>query len=157
MLILNHTYTSSINPLSLRDALPIWNVANSADEFECRLVAVDAAKVRGRANGSANVAAEREVSESGSERGCSATGGTAGRARKIPRVVGGAVDGVVALQIGEGDGNVRFSDDDGAGAENAIDGDGVVLGSKIFGLDDAGGGGHAFHAVAFLDGDWHAV
>src|SRR5689334_24499409 len=85
MLILNHTYTSSINPLSLRDALPIWNVANSADEFECRLVAVDAAKVRGRANGSANVAAEREVSESGSERGCSATGGTSGRARKIDR------------------------------------------------------------------------
>ena len=132
-------------------------MADGADQLQCGLVAVDAAEVRRNANGAANVAAERQMAEAGRQRRRAAARGTARRSLQVPGIVGGPVDGVVTLQIGQHHRNIGLAYHDGARAQDAIHRDGVLLRTKVFVLRQAGGSRHAFHPVALFDGDGHAV
>ena len=75
-----------------------------------RLVAVDAAEMRGIADRAADIRSALERREAGRERGRRATRGTARRVPVLPGIVGRAVDLVVALEVGEGERDVRLAE-----------------------------------------------
>src|SRR5260370_10003535 len=120
-------------------------------------MAVHAAKMRWNPNRSTDVTAKREMAESGRESRGAAARRTAGRAGEVPRIIRRAVDRVVALQIGEHHGHIGFPRDDRAGFKKSVDGDGILLRAKVRILRNAGGGGHAFHAIAFFHSDRNTV
>jgi hypothetical protein len=120
------------------------------------LVAVNAAKVRRHAQRAADIGTERQRSEAGSECRRRAAGGAAGRTAHVPRIVRGAVDVVVALPVGEHQRHVGLAKDDGAGALEAGDREGVLLRHKALGRHDAPGRRQAGDIEGFLDRDRQA-
>src|SRR5690606_7571206 len=82
-----------------------------------RLVAENTAIMRGIADGGTNIAAGFERGEPRGQRRCRAAGGATRRARKIPGIIGGAVDGVESLPIRKIERHVRFAEKDRASGQ----------------------------------------
>ena len=74
----------------------------------------------------------------------------------VPGVGGGAVDGVVALPVGEIDGDVGLAEDDRSGRLQAPNGDGGDGDLLVLQFRVASGGGEALDVEAFLDGGGNA-
>ncbi len=108
-----------------------------------RLVPVDAAVVRGIADRGADVAAELEAREPRRERRRRAAGGPAGRAQQVPGIVGGAVDRVEALPVGEQHRDIGLAEDDGARALQALHRKRVLACHVVLEFRHAPGGGPA--------------
>ena len=122
-----------------------------------RLVTEDAAVVRGVADGGADIAARLEAGEACGQGGRGAAGGATRRAAQVPGIVRRAVDGVVALIVGEVDGDIGLAEEDHARAEEAIHGEGIARRDMVLELGHAPGRRHTDHVIGFLDGHGHAV
>ena len=132
-------------------------VAARRDQPPRRFVSIDAAVMRRVAQRAGYVAASAECREPGGECGSFAARRAAGRARRIPRVVGGAVDVVVALRVGEHEGHIGLAVHDGAGLQQAIDQEGVAGGDIVLPQRVAEGGRQTRDVERFLDGHRNAV
>jgi hypothetical protein len=119
-------------------------------------VAVDAAIVRRHAQRAADIGAERQRAEAGSQRRRGAAGRTARRAGEIPRIVGGAVNVVEALPVGEHQRHIGLAENDSAGALEPGDRECVLLRHKALGRHYAPGRRQAGDVERFLDGDRYA-
>src|SRR5690606_40171123 len=75
------------------------NMASLGDDAETCLVSENAAQMRGRADRTADVAAEFEPREPRRERSRRTARRAAGSAGEGPGIVGRAIDGIVGLQI----------------------------------------------------------
>ena len=113
--------------------------------------------MRGVAHRAADVAAGVDAGESGRERRRRPAGRAAGRSRQIPWVVGGAVDRVVALVVGEQQRHVGLAEQHGPGVLQPIDRERVGRRHVVLELRIAPRGRRARHVVALLDGHGHAV
>src|SRR5262249_60834910 len=111
----------------------------------------------GRGRGGADVPPRLDAGEPGGEGGRGAAGGAAGAARVVPRIVGGAVDGVVALIVRQVDRHVGLAEEHYSRRQEAIHGERVARRQIVLELGHASGSGHAHHVVGFLDGHGHAV
>jgi hypothetical protein len=100
-------------------------VSAQRHESPCRLVAVDAAVVRGIADRRADVTAVLEAGEARGERGRGAAGGSAWNALHIPWVVRRPADGIEGLPVGEHSRDFRLAENDGARGKKAVDDNGV--------------------------------
>ena len=81
-----------------------------------RLVRVDAADMRRHTQRAADVRAERQRAEAGRERRRRTARRAARRAVEVPRIVGDAVDRVVALPVAQHQRHVGLAEDHGAGS-----------------------------------------
>ena len=88
---------------------------------QCRLVSVDAAIMRWRAQRTAQVRAERQRPEAAGKRRRRAARGSSRREPKIPRIIGCPVDVVVALPIAQHQRHIGLAEDDGARVLHAGD------------------------------------
>ena len=122
-----------------------------------RLVAVDAAVVGGVADGAADVASRLESGEPRGERRGRSARGPAGDKLEIPGVVGGAVDRVVALEVGQVVRDVGLAKDDRPGREEPVHGHRVRRRDVVAKLRHTPGGGKSLDVVGVLDGHRHAV
>jgi len=102
-------------------------MAVAGADVESRLVAVDAAIMRGVADGGADVAAEFETRQPRRERRRAAARRAARRALDVPGIVGGSVDRIEGLPVGKPDGHVGLAEHDRAGLLQPRDGQRVVL------------------------------
>ena len=127
-----------------------WRVAAHGDEIECRLVRIDAAMKRRHAQRSADIGAERQRTITRRERRRGAAGGAARRAAEIERVVGGAVDFVIALPVAEPERHVVLAEDDAAGVLDARDRQCVFGRREILLRRNAPGRRQARDIVGFL-------
>ena len=93
----------------------------------CRLVRIDAAIMRWRAQRTATVRADRQRPETASKRRRRAARGSSWREPKTPRIIGCAVDVVVGLPIAQHQRNIGLAEDDGARILQARDDQGVFL------------------------------
>ena len=91
-----------------------------------RLVAEDAAVVRGVPDRRADVAPRLDARQAGGERRGRAAGGAARRAPEIPGIVGGAVHRVVALPVGEHERHIALAEEHHARAEQAVHGERIA-------------------------------
>ena len=101
------------------------------DEPVGRLVRADPAEMRGNAQRAADVGAERQRAETSGERRRRSARGAARRPCPVPRIVGRAVNVVVALPVAEAEGHIGLAEDDGAGVLEARDRERVFLGDEI--------------------------
>src|SRR5438093_378345 len=107
------------------------NVPAHGHDAARRLVAVDAAEVRGHADRAADVAAGFQVREAGGQRRRAAAGRAARRAPEGPGVVAGAEDVVVALPVGGPGRHVGLAENDGARAPEAGGDDRIARGDVV--------------------------
>jgi len=126
-------------------------------DAERRLVAVDAAEVRGHADRATEVAARLQVREAGGQRRRAAAGRATRRAREVPGVVADAEDLVVALPVGGRRRHVGLAEDDGARAAEAGDDDRVACGDVALERRQACGRRDAGDLERVLHGARHAV
>ena len=121
------------------------------------LVAVDAA-VGGRvADAAADVAAVFQRAQAGSDHGRAAARRAAGPARQVPGVVGGAVDRVVALEVGQVQRHVALAEDHRACRLEPVDHQRVRRGGVVLARQVAPGGGLADQVEGFLHRHRQAV
>ena len=104
-----------------------------------------------------DIAAGLERRHAGRERRRRAAGRAAGRALQVPRIVGRAVDLVVALEVLQVRGHVRLAEDHRAGVEQTVDHDGVRRSDIVPELGQAPGRGPAGDVVGVLDRHRQAV
>ena len=132
-------------------------VASLRHDAPGRLVAVDAAERRRGADGAADVRTGLQGAES--RRRCSraAAGRTARRTLQVPRIAGGAVDGVEALDVRELHRHVRLAEEVRARGAKAANGEAVALGDVVPLRLDAPGRWRVRHDVGLLDGHRQAV
>ena len=117
----------------------------------------DPAVVGRVADRGADVAAGLQRRQPGGQRRGRPARRAAGRARQVPGVVGGAVDGVEALPVGQQEGHVGLAVDDGARAQQTLDRQGICRRDVVAEFGHAPGGRHAGHVVGFLDRHGQAV
>ena len=91
-------------------------------------MAKDAAIVRRVADRGTDVAAGLDPGQACGQRRRRAAGRAAWCARKVPGVVGGAVDLVVALPVGEHERHVGLAKQDDTGVEHALHRQGILAG-----------------------------
>ena len=122
-----------------------------------RLVADHARHVRGQPDRSADIAAQFERSKAACERRGRATRRTAGSARDIVRIVGGAEDLVIALQVTRIDGKIGLAENDGARLAQARDRPCILGRNETGKLGRARGSAHSLRLERVLDGHRNAV
>lgn len=103
------------------------------------------------------VGAEPERRHPGRERGCVATGGSAGRALSIVGVARGPVQGAQRVPAEGQIRHVRLADNDRARLAQPSHGQLVALRHKPRARADPKRGGHAFNVEVVLDRDRHAL
>ena len=133
------------------------DVAAPRDDAVARLVAVHAAEVRRIADRAADVAAELEGREPGGEGRRRAAARAADSARRIPRIVRGAVDVVVGLEVAGVERRVGLAEDHGAGLGEALGGIGAPLGEVLGEGRRAAGRRHARDLDRVLHGEGQAA
>lgn len=109
------------------------------------------AVVGGISDRCADIAAELEAGEARRKRGRGAARRSAWRQGEVPGIVGGSVDGVEGLPIGEQHGHVGLTEDDRSRREQAIDGDPVGRCDIVLVARNAPGGRPADEIVGFLN------
>ena len=119
-------------------------------------VAVDAAIVRRVADRRADVAARLDAGEAAASAAPTA-GRAAGRAAMVPRIVGGAVDLVEALIVGEHPRHVGLAEKSHTGIDHALGDQRVLLGLVVLEDRRAPGRRIARDVERLLDGHRHAV
>ena len=112
---------------------------------------IDAAMKRRHAQGAADIGAERQRSIARGERRRRSAGGAARRAAEIEGVVGGAVDLVIALPVGEPERDVGLAEDDAAGVLDPRDRQRVFRRRKILLRRNAPGRRQSRDIVGFLE------
>ena len=122
-----------------------------------RLVADYSRHMRWQPNRAANVAAEFQRSKPARQRRGRASGGAAGRARRIIGIIRRAEDFVVALQVAGINRQIRFSEDNRSGSTQARDRPRVFLGDESGQFRRARGGAHPGGLEGILDGHRNAV
>ena len=125
-------------------------VAARRRQAEGRLVRIDAAMKRRHAQRAADVGAERERTVARRQRRRRSAGGAAGRAAEVVGIVGGAVDVVVALPVGERDRHVGLAEDDAARVLHPRDRQRVFRRPEILLRRKAPGGRQPRDVVGFL-------
>ncbi len=121
-----------------------------------RLVRIDAAMKCRHAQRAADVGAERQRAIAGGERRRRTAGGAARRAAEVERVVGGAVDLVVALPVAEAERHIGLAENDAAGVLDAGDRQRVLGGNEILLRRKAPGRRQPGDVVGFLHRQRHA-
>ena len=121
------------------------------------LVAEHAAEVRRIPDGTADVRAGFEPGHPRRQRRRGAAGRTAGHALDVPRVVGDAVDVVVALEVRQVERHVGLAEEHHAGGLEPLHAQCVLTRHVVLEWWIAPSAGHAGHVVGFLDGHGHAV
>ena len=121
------------------------------------LVAVDAAVGSRVANAAADVAAVLERAQPRSHHGRAAAGRSARPARQVPGVVGGAVDRVVGLEVGQVQRHVALAEDHRASRLEPVDHQRVRRGGVRLARQVAPGGGLAGQVEGFLHRHRQAV
>ena len=132
-------------------------MAARRDQPPGRFVAIDAAVMRRVAQRAGDVAAGAEGRQPRGKRRRFAARRATGRARQVPRVVGGAVNVIVALRVGEHVRHVGLAEHDGAGMQQAIDQERVAGGDVVLPQRIAEGGRQAGDIERFLDRHRNAV
>ena len=79
------------------------------------LVSENAAEVRRYANGTANIAAHTQISQTRRQRSRAPAGRSTRCALQVPGIVGCTIDRVIALPVSQSHGNIRCTHQDGAG------------------------------------------
>src|SRR5665213_4488768 len=115
-----------------------------------RLVAEHATEMRGHADRAADIGTDLERAIAGGDRRGGAARRAARRHRGVPRIVGLAVDVVVALPVGERDRNVGLAHDDRAGGFASLYRAGVFRGAVVLFLGVAPGADQAGDVVGFF-------
>src|SRR5215470_1004364 len=123
---------------------PIWY------ETPGWLVSIDATIMRWRAQRAADVRTDRERPEAGGECGGGPARRAPGGARKIPGIVGGSIDFVVALPVAQLQRYVRLAENESARGLEANDCDGVLRRRKVLELRNAPGRGQPGNVEGFL-------
>ena len=131
-------------------------VAARWHQREGRLVCIDATMERGHAQRTADVGAQRERPVTGRERRRRSAGGAARRAAEIERIVGDAVDLVIALPVGESDRHVGLAEDHAAGGFDAGNRQRVLRRREILLRRKAPGRGQPRDVVGFLHREGNA-
>ena len=125
-------------------------------EVKCRLVGANSTEMRRNAQRAADVAAERQRSETRGERRGRPARGAARRARPVPRIVRRPIDFVVALPVAEAERHIGLAENDCAGRLEAAHGERVFLRDEVLERGDAPGRRQPGDVVGFLDRDGHA-
>ncbi len=120
-------------------------------------MAENAAVVRRVANRGADVATRLDPGEARGERRGRAARGAAGRAADVPRIVGRAVNRIVALPVGQHHRHVALAEQRHARIDHALRQHGGRLRDVVLHRRQAPGGGRARDLKALLDGHRHAV
>lgn len=137
-----------------RQGGPWWrDHAAGRRQSERRLVRVDTAEVRGGAQRTGEVGAHGERAEPGRQGRRRSAGGPARRAFAVPRVVGGAVDLVEALQILQTQRDIGLAEHHRACGLEPRHLHRVLGRCEVPVLRHAPGRGHPGHVVALLDRD----
>ena len=126
------------------------------DEIKGRLVGANSAEMRRNAQRAADVAAERQRTETRGERRGRPARGAARRARPVPRIVRRPVDGVVALRVAEAERHIGLAENDCARRLEAAHGKRVFRRDEVLGRRYAPGRRQSGNVVGFLDRDGHA-
>src|ERR1700722_6881264 len=106
-------------------------MTSGGDKPMGRLVRADPAEMRRNAQRAADVRAERQRTETSGERGRRSAGGAPGRPGLVPRIVGRAVNVVVALPVAKDQGHIGLAKNDSAGGLKARHGERVFLSDEI--------------------------
>ncbi len=116
----------------------------------------DAAETGRNADRTADVGAELDRHHAGGHRRRRAAGGAAGRAQRVGRVVGAAIDRIVALPVGEERRHVGLAENHRPGRLQPPNHHGVLVGRPALESLHAPGGRQAGDVERLLDGHRHA-
>ncbi len=128
-----------------------WREAARGNQSERRLVRENAATMCRDSQRAAEIRPQFERDESGCQHRCRSARRAAWRAAQVPRIVGGAVDRVEGLPVGELGTDVGLADDDGARVLEAADHDGVLSNVDLVRTRDAPCGGQSGDVEGLLD------
>jgi hypothetical protein len=126
------------------------------DEIKGRLVGANSAEMSRNAQRAADIGAERQRPETGSERRGRAARRAARRARPVPRIVRRPVDVVVALPVAEAARHIGLAENDCARRLEAAHGKRVFPRDEVLGRGYAPGRRQSGDVIGFLDRDRHA-
>ena len=125
-------------------------MAAGRDNAETRLVRIEAAETGGNANRAGEVAAEVGGGQAGRNGGSASARGAAGCAREVIRIAGGAVDGVIGLQVLQQQRHVGLAEHHRTSRLQALDGDRGVVGDAVLENRVAPGGLEALDVEGLL-------
>ena len=121
------------------------------------LMAVDTAVMRRIADRGTDVGADFERRHAGGERHGGAARRSSGSARHVPGIVGGAVDGIEALPVGQHQRHIGLAIHDSTRLREARDGDRIGRCDVVLEARIAPGGGRARPVEALLRRHRHAI